>query len=68
MNYNDLGVEFKYLIVNEKDRKFGLSVNTVGSIYFAVATGSSVLPSFSMSAICQSPVMARVMVRSEVSA
>lgn len=30
MNYNDLGVEFKYLIVNEKDRKFGLSVNTVG--------------------------------------
>lgn len=30
MNYNNLGVEFKYLIVNEKDRKFGLSVNTVG--------------------------------------
>lgn len=30
MNYNDLGVEFKYLIVNDKDRKFGLSVNTVG--------------------------------------
>ncbi|MDD5184650.1 MAG: AraC family transcriptional regulator [Paludibacter sp.] len=30
MNYNDLGVEFKYLIVSEKDKKFGLSVNTVG--------------------------------------
>ncbi|MCE5330573.1 MAG: AraC family transcriptional regulator [Bacteroidales bacterium] len=30
MNYNNLGVEFKYLIVNDKDKKFGLSVNTVG--------------------------------------
>lgn len=30
MNYNDLGVEFKYLLVNERDKKFGLSVNTVG--------------------------------------
>ncbi|MCD8080820.1 MAG: AraC family transcriptional regulator [Bacteroides sp.] len=29
-NYNDLGVEFKYLIVNDMDRKFGLCVNTVG--------------------------------------
>ena len=29
-NYNDLGVEFKYLIVNDIDRKFGLWVNTVG--------------------------------------
>lgn len=29
-NYNDLGVEFKYLLVNEKDKKLGLSVNTVG--------------------------------------
>ena len=29
-NYNDLGVEFKYLIVNDMDRKFGLWVNTVG--------------------------------------
>lgn len=29
-SYNDLGVEFKYLIVNERDRKFGLWVNTVG--------------------------------------
>lgn len=30
MNYNDLGIEFKYLIVNERDKKFGISVNTVG--------------------------------------
>jgi len=30
MNYNDLGIEFKYLIVNERDKKFGVSVNTVG--------------------------------------
>ena len=30
MNYNDLGVSFKYLIVNDRDQKFGLSVNTVG--------------------------------------
>lgn len=29
-NYNDLGAEFKYLIVNDMDRKFGLWVNTVG--------------------------------------
>jgi len=25
-DYNDLGVEFKYLIVNDMDRKFGLWV------------------------------------------
>lgn len=29
-NYNDLGAEFKYLIVNEQDKKLGLYVNTVG--------------------------------------
>lgn len=29
-NYNDLGVEFKYLIVSDMDCKFGLWVNTVG--------------------------------------
>lgn len=29
-HYNDLGVEFRYLIVNDIDRKFGLWVNTVG--------------------------------------
>lgn len=30
MHFNDLGVDFKYLIVNEQDLKFGISVNTVG--------------------------------------
>lgn len=30
MRYNDLGVDFKYLIVSEKDKKFGLTINTVG--------------------------------------
>nr|WP_320057392.1 AraC family transcriptional regulator [uncultured Bacteroides sp.] len=29
-SFNDLGVEFKYLIVNDKDHQFGLWVNTVG--------------------------------------
>lgn len=29
-DYNDSGVEFKYLIVNDMDRKYGLWVNTVG--------------------------------------
>ena len=30
MNLNNPGVEFKYLIVNERDKKFGVSVNAVG--------------------------------------
>lgn len=30
MRYNDLAVDFKYLLVNEKDKKFGLTINTVG--------------------------------------
>lgn len=30
MRYNDLGIDFKYLLVNEKDKTFGLTVNTVG--------------------------------------
>lgn len=30
MEYNNLGVSFKYLIVNDMDQRFGLSVNTVG--------------------------------------
>lgn len=30
MRYNDFGIDFKYLLVNEKDRRFGLTVNTVG--------------------------------------
>ena len=33
-NYNDLGVEFKYLIVNDMDQKFGLWVNTVGFQFY----------------------------------
>lgn len=30
MRYNDFGIDFKYLLVNERDRKFGLTINTVG--------------------------------------
>lgn len=30
MRFNDLGIDFKYLLVNEKDKTFGLTVNTVG--------------------------------------
>lgn len=30
MKFNDLGVTFKYLLVNERDKKFGLTVNSVG--------------------------------------
>lgn len=30
MRYNDFGIDFKYLIVSERDKKFGLTVNTVG--------------------------------------
>jgi AraC-like DNA-binding protein len=30
MRFNDFGMDFKYLLVNEKDKKFGLTVNTVG--------------------------------------
>lgn len=30
MRFNDFGIDFKYLLVNERDRKFGLTVNTVG--------------------------------------
>ena len=28
-NYNDLGVEFKYLIVNDMDQKFGLETHGI---------------------------------------
>lgn len=38
MHFNEPGIDFKYLIVNERDRKFGLSVNTVG--FQAIAAGS----------------------------
>ena len=40
MDYNDLGVTFKYLIVNAMDQKYGLSVNTVGF--------QSILPAISL--------------------
>ena len=30
MRYNDFGIDFKYLLVNDRDRTFGLTVNTVG--------------------------------------
>lgn len=30
MRFNDFGIDFKYLLVNERDKKFGLTVNTVG--------------------------------------
>ena len=30
MRFNDFAIDFKYLIVNERDKKFGLTVNTVG--------------------------------------
>ena len=30
MDFNNLGVEFKYLIVNDKDKTFGTWINTVG--------------------------------------
>ncbi len=30
MRFNDLAIDFKYLLVNERDKKFGITVNTVG--------------------------------------
>ncbi|MDD2290531.1 MAG: AraC family transcriptional regulator [Bacteroidales bacterium] len=30
MRYNDFGIDFKYLLVSERDKRFGLTVNTVG--------------------------------------
>ena len=30
MRFNDFGIDFKYLLVNDRDKKFGLTVNTVG--------------------------------------
>ena len=38
MHYNDQGADFKYLIVNERDKRFGLSVTTVG--FQAIRAGS----------------------------
>lgn len=30
MKYNDLGIDYKYMVINEQDRKFGSYVTTVG--------------------------------------
>lgn len=30
MRYNNFGIDFKYLLVNERDRLFGININTVG--------------------------------------
>ena len=30
MKFNDFGIDFKYLLVSDRDKKFGLTVNTVG--------------------------------------
>ncbi len=38
MHYNNQGADFKYLITNERDNRFGLSVNTVG--FQAIHAGS----------------------------
>ena len=43
---NNLGLEFKYLIVNDMDRKFGLWVNTVG--YQSIPPDSPYPATFSM--------------------
>lgn len=42
MRFNDFGIDFKYLLVNDKDKKFGLTVNTVG---FQPVAPNSVYPS-----------------------
>lgn len=42
MRFNDFEANFKYLLVNERDKKFGLTVNTVG---FAPIAPNSVYPS-----------------------
>ena len=30
MRYNNFGIDFKYLLVNDRDRVFGININTVG--------------------------------------
>lgn len=30
MRYNNFGIDFKYLLVNERDKLFGININTVG--------------------------------------
>lgn len=42
MRYNDFGIDIKYLLVSDKDKKFGLTVNTVG---FQPITQNALYPS-----------------------
>ncbi|MEA4917860.1 AraC family transcriptional regulator [Proteiniphilum sp.] len=42
MRFNDFGIDFKYLLVSERDKKFGLTVNTVG---FQPIASNTVYPS-----------------------
>ena len=42
MHYNEEGADFKYLITNERDRQFGLCVNTVG--FQAIKAGNTYPP------------------------
>lgn len=42
MRLNDFGIDFKYLLVSERDRGFGLTVNTVG---FQPIAPNSIYPS-----------------------
>ncbi len=42
MRYNDFGIDFKYLLVNERDRKFGININTVG---FQPVASDTIYPS-----------------------
>lgn len=51
MHYNDQGADFKYLIVNERDKRFGLSVTTVG--FQAIRAGSVYPPQYRTPIISQ---------------
>lgn len=42
MHFNELGEEFKYLITNDRDKRYGLCVNTVG--FQAIKAGGSYPP------------------------
>ncbi|WP_455672286.1 helix-turn-helix domain-containing protein [Phocaeicola sp.] len=42
MHYNEQGADFKYLITNERDKRFGLSITTVG--FQAIKAGSNYPP------------------------
>ena len=42
MRYNNFGIDFKYLLVNERDKKFGININTVG---FQPISSDTIYPS-----------------------